>query len=149
MHTARATLHIAAAAVTASGLLTSCQPMPSSHEASGAGLEFSVVGQAESAAERPPTIERASSAALDLSGAIATPNPCYSIDARLAEDGRTLTLTLSANATGGICVQMLAAFQYSARITGLKPGHYTVVMVYDYPGSGWEQRQHRLQVEVR
>jgi hypothetical protein len=111
-------------------------------------LEFTVVGAAETAADSMPSMARASADTLELTGAISTPNPCYEVEATLDTEGTRLTLTLAATPKGGFCAQVLAAFEYRAKITGLGPGSYTVVTVYTYPGIGWDEKRHELKVDV-
>lgn len=136
------------AAVAALAASSSCQTMPRNEQADGPGLEFTLLGQVEQAREGEPAIAATSAESFEVTGAIATPNPCYTVAASLAADGPTLRLTLSAKATGGICIQMLAMFGYKATITGLSPGSYTVVTAYEYPDAGWEPSRHRLQVSL-
>ena len=111
-------------------------------------LEFSLIGAADTAQDVAPTILAASSNAVEIRGAIATPNPCYEVSAGLAAEDGKLTLTLTATSTGGFCPQVLAAFEYRARITELDPGTYELVTVHTYPETGWERKDYRLQIEV-
>ena len=111
-------------------------------------LEFTVIAAAETARDVAPAIRSASQEAVEVTGAMATPNPCYEISARLAPEGGKLTLTLTAIATGGFCAQVVAAFEYRARITGLDAGTYELVTLHTYPETGWEQKAFRLQLNV-
>lgn len=111
-------------------------------------LEFTIVGTTEAARDSAPTILRASQDVVEVTGAMATPNPCYEISADLAPAGGTLTLTLTATAKGGFCPQVVAAFEYRARITGLDAERYELVTVHAYPETGWERKEFRLRVDV-
>lgn len=131
------------------GSSISCQSMPASDAAEGPSLEFSVLGQAEPARERAPTIARVSPGSVQVTGAIGTPTPCYTIDAGLDAKERALTLTLTASARDGACIQILAAFEYRATISGLESGSYTILVAQTYPGTGWPRREHRLELSSR
>lgn len=137
-------LRIGSVLLAVSVSLSFCRTMPANGGAGEPALEFAVLGQAEPAVERAPTIEKVDAGRVRVTGAIATPTPCYTIEAGLVAAERTLTLTLTANAKEGICVQALAAFEYRATISGLEPGDYTIVVVQTYPGTGWPRREHRL-----
>lgn len=130
------------------GGVTFCRTLPSSGGAKEPALEFSILGQAEEAEGRAPTLARVGSGTIEVTGAVATPTPCYTIGAELAAGERTLTLTLVASARDAACVQVLAAFEYSATVSGLEPGTYAMVVVQTYPGTGWPRREHRLQLSV-
>ncbi|NIR45337.1 MAG: hypothetical protein GWN99_13040 [Gemmatimonadetes bacterium] len=138
-----------AAVVMAIGVST----LPCSSSASLRGsqepmLDFEVTGSSQTAAPTEPTIQSATAAAVEIAGTISTPNPCYEISAELTEEDGALELTLTARSTGGICPQVIANFDYRARITGLAAGDYELVTVYRYPETGWEEQRHSLQVQV-
>ena len=111
-------------------------------------LEFTVVGGAETAVDAAPTMQSASAEAMELTGAIATPNPCYDVEAELLAEGSVLTLTLTARARGGFCAEVVAAFEYRARITGLDAGTYELTTVHAYPETGWERKEFILELEA-
>ncbi|HEU0076766.1 MAG TPA: hypothetical protein VFQ76_03900, partial [Longimicrobiaceae bacterium] len=73
-------------------------------------------------------------------GRMETPDPCRRLSGAVeAADGR-VTLRVEAVREGDMCAQVLAAFTYDARITGLAPGTYRLRVVHAYPGGGWEPR---------
>lgn len=111
-------------------------------------LEFEVTGSTQAAEAAGPTIDGATAAAVEVTGTISTPNPCYEVGAELGGEGHKLELVLTARAKGGMCVQVIANFEYRARITGLEAGAYDLVTVYRYPQTGWEERRFNIQVEV-
>lgn len=83
-----------------------------------------------------------------LTGSITTPNPCYEVTAELSRSADRMILTLTATALPRICAQVVAAFQYRARVSHLTAGSYPMRVVHAYPGTGWEGRQYDLLVEV-
>lgn len=112
-------------------------------------VEFEVVGALEGSKDPPVTIDSIAPGEVVLTGALATPTPCYAINAGVTLRDRTLSLSLTATAQPGmICIQTLGAFAYRARIHGLSTGRYTLEVVATYPGTGWETRTERLEVEV-
>ncbi len=111
-------------------------------------VEFAIIESATSAADTAPAVARIDASAVELAGTMATPNPCYDIDAGLAADGRNLTLTLTATSRGGFCPQVVGAFRYTAKIAGLESGDYTLVVHYDYPETGWERETHEIQISA-
>ncbi len=128
--------------------LARCQSAPRSALLQEPQLEFVIVDSARAVAEAQPALSMTAPGTLELSGVISTPNPCYDIDAGLSADGQTLTLTLTASARPGICVQVLGAFPYRATISRLSPGAYQLVVRHVYPGTGWEERLYRLRADV-
>ncbi len=141
-------LSLAIAAVAATSSQAICKSVPSGSDMQEPNLEFSIVGSAETGEGAEPSITSASAEEVALTGVISTPNPCYDIKAALSRDGRALTLTLTATARPEICIQVVAAFTYDARLTDLEPGSYTLTVAYEYPGIGWESSEHTLQLEV-
>ncbi len=139
---------VGAVALLAGASLQPCRGSATIEKVQEPMLEFTVVGGLETAEDASPTVESASPEAVELTGAIATPNPCYEVDAELTAEGSRLTLTLTARATGGFCAQVVAAFEYRARITGLDPGAYELKTVHAYPETGWEQKEFELELEV-
>jgi hypothetical protein len=111
-------------------------------------LEFELLGGMETAVDAAPTMQSASAEGLELSGAIATPNPCYDVEAELVAEGSALTLTLTARTRGGFCAEVVAAFEYRARITGLEAGSYELTTVHAYPETGWERKEFVLSLDV-
>jgi hypothetical protein len=124
-----------------------CQTMPATNAKQDPKLTFSVA-----AAEKPqdvaPSVARVASDTVQLAGTISTPNPCYEVKGTLSSDSRQLTLSIVATSKGGFCIQMLAAFEYTATITDIASGSYTISVVHDYPDSGWERKIRELTVAV-
>ena len=113
-----------------------------------ARLEFTVTGSLQTAATDTAQVSRVSARQAVIEGVISTPNPCYQIVADLVEDADSVTVRLIASRQGGMCIQVLAAFTYEARISDLDAGTSSIVVVYTYPSTGWEERTFRLRTEV-
>jgi hypothetical protein len=79
---------------------------------------------------------------------MSTPTPCYRIEAQLSAAGDSLALSVTATALPRICIEVLAAYDYEARIAGLSPGSYEVAVSHSYPNTGWQPRIHRVRLEV-
>ena len=77
---------------------------------------------------------------IQVRGALSTPNPCYALTGSVSRSGSTVTMTVTARSTGGMCVQSIGAFAYDATVRGLAPGSYTLRVVHTYPDTGWETR---------
>jgi hypothetical protein len=125
-----------------------CHTMPIHNANQEPSLEFTVAGSAEAGAAEELKIAGVSPGEIVLGGVIATPNPCYDIDAAVALEDGTLTLTLTATARPGFCAQVVGALRYDATLGGLQPGAYDLVVVHQYPETGWEQRVFRQQATV-
>jgi hypothetical protein len=121
---------------------------PGNEPTSQPELEFEVLGGMQTAAGDSVAVAGVVPGEAILTGVITTPNPCYRVAAELAEDGHTLTVTLRATALPRICPQVVAAFEYRARLSHLASGVYTVHVVHAYPGTGWEGKRYQLRVEL-
>lgn len=141
-------LFVAVAALATGANLAPCQSAETLKTAQEPMLEFTVLGAAEAAEDSAPVIGIASADGVALGGRIATPNPCYEVAAELTVEGQTLTLVVTATSKGGFCPQMVAAFDYGARITGLASGAYDLVTVYSYPETGWDEKRFQLSFEI-
>lgn len=128
--------------------LDRCQTEPPTGTAKEPQVEFTMVGALQELKDPPVSIDSVSPGEVVLTGGLGTPTPCYAIGAEVALRERTLTLTLAATAQPGICIQVLAAFAYRARIHGLSAGRYALEVVATYPGTGWESQVERLEVEI-
>jgi len=111
-------------------------------------IELTMQGAAEGGEPRAPSVTTATSELAVLEGTISSPNPCYSFAAEIEADQNNLTVTLSGTQQAGMCIQILGAFRYQARITGLSTGTYPVTVVYRYPDTGWEQREFSLTLTI-
>lgn len=138
---------LALAALVTAAAADTCQS-PSSGEAGAPQVEFSVVGALEAGEDPTPRVDSVSAGEMVLRGGISTPTPCYAIRAELGERADTLALTLLATSQPVVCIQVLAAFGYRARIYGLASGRYTIEVVSTYPGTGWPPRTQYLEVAV-
>jgi hypothetical protein len=113
-----------------------------------AELEFEVLGGLQTAAADSVAVAGTRRGEATLTGVITTPTPCYELTARLAEDGHTLVLHITASPLPRICPQVVASFEYRARLHHLGGGTYAVKVTYSYPGSGWDGKSHDLRVEL-
>jgi len=69
-----------------------------------------------------------SDAGILFSGAVSTPNPCYSLRAKHSVTGDTVRLDISAEYKGGMCIQCLGRAPFEGRITGLEEKQYLFVI---------------------
>lgn len=141
----RAALAFAALATVAADR---CQTGSPAGETGQPEVEFEVVGAPGEPAARPVSVDSVAPGAVVLTGALETPTPCYGLAAAVGLQERTLKMTITATGQPGFCIQMLGAFEYRARIHGLGAGRYTLEVVVTYPGTGWESRVERLEVEI-
>lgn len=125
-----------------------CRTGLSSGDAGEPRVEFTVVGTPEAGDDPGLRVDSVATGEMVLAGAISTPTPCYDIRAEPSRRDGTLTLTLVATAQPRICIQVLAAFAYRARIYGLSAGRYRVEVVVTYPNTGWPPRVEHLEVEI-
>ena len=65
-----------------------------------------------------------------FTGAIVTPNPCVTLEARVSQDGPKLTLLITSVARPGPCVDCLGRVEYGGSIE-LPPGEYTVEVLHE------------------
>jgi hypothetical protein len=137
---------LAVAALAAAGSVDTCRVDLA--EPGAPQLEFTVLGQSQGGAGEAPQVDSVSAGQVVLRGVIGTPTPCYTIEADLEQDGSTLTVSLEATDQGGICIQVLGAFAYRARLHGLSAGSHTIAVTAAYPGTGWQTRADTLQVEI-
>ncbi len=111
-------------------------------------LELEVLGTVQGGAVDSTEVVESGDNEAVLAGVISTPTPCYEISGTMTSEGRKLVVTLEARALPRICAQVLAAFQYRARIAPLGSGEYRVEVVHAYPGTGWEGKRYELVVTV-
>ena len=69
--------------------------------------------------------------AIEFTGSLTTPNPCYSVHASHRAGGSTITLTVSARSTGGVCTQVITYHNYTGDVSRLAPGEYTFQVVHE------------------
>ena len=131
--------------------VTACSQAPMSGQSLGdAQLEFTVAGSVQSSATLADTVAvlRVAQGEAVIEGYLSTPNPCYNVEATLEEEAGSLVLRVPATSQGGFCAQVLASFRYEARLRGLAPGSYSILVVHTYPQTGWEDRTYELRVDV-
>lgn len=72
---------------------------------------------------------------------LSAPDPCQTLEARLRPTGAVtipeVTLDVTVRPRTGACAAVIGTFAYTARVTGLEPGRYTLRVRHDYPGTGW------------
>jgi len=142
--------------VRASSLLSAILVALSFHACAGTTVSQTVQPQVELSLEsdpsgrsdESPTVTTASQDRVVLTGVMATPNPCYTIEASIEAKGQDVTLTLTARSEPRMCVQMLGSFTYNATITGLAAGTYGTRLIYQYPNTGWESKEFSLRLVV-
>ena len=81
----------------------------------------------------PPTASPVAGG-VTVAGRIATSDPCHELAAAAAEQDRTVTLTVTATRVGEVCPTVIAVFDYTASVTGLASGPYTLRVVYRHQG---------------
>lgn len=88
------------------------------------------------AATSPPTA-RASRGRIEVLGLMDTPTPCQALSGEFTRTGQRLSLSVAARSIGEVCILILGRFAYSAAITGLAAGEYTLEVTHTYPSTGW------------
>lgn len=81
----------------------------------------------------PPPVARVATSAVTVTGTLVAGNPCHRLLAGSTLAGRVLTITVSAPSTvppGGGCVQVVAAFDYTATVRGLSAGPLVLRVVH-------------------
>jgi hypothetical protein len=69
--------------------------------------------------------------AIQFTGSITTPTPCYEVAGAQRTSGSTVTLTVSARGTGGICMQVITFHNYTGSVSRLPAGTYTFEVVHE------------------
>ena len=67
---------------------------------------------------------------IDFRGAIITPIPCVSLEAKLQRADAKLTIVITSTVLTGPCVDCIGRVEYSGKIK-LKPGTYTLEILHD------------------
>ena len=94
-------------------------PALSSHNS--ATLTFSSV---QSHDTQTPQTAAGGTGGIDFTGSLTTPTPCYDVSADVNQRSSTVTVTVSAASTGGICIQVITFNNYNGRVSNLAPGTY-------------------------
>jgi hypothetical protein len=69
--------------------------------------------------------------AIQFTGSLTTPTPCYDVTASHRTGGSQVTLTVSARATGGGCIQVIANHNYEGAISRLASGTYDFEVIHE------------------
>jgi len=87
--------------------------------------------------ERPdPASGRVNGNAIEIVGALGTPDPCYSFGARATLRSDTLHVRLQATSSAEACIQIVGQWRYSLAVRDVPLGEWNVVLVYDVRGGG-------------
>lgn len=76
--------------------------------------------------------------AIQFTGSITTPTPCYEVKAAQRTSGGTVTLTVSARSTGGICTQVITNHNYTGSVSGLPAGPHTFNVMHEVGTNRWQ-----------
>lgn len=105
----------------------------SNHTAPSGTLTFS---STQSYSEQTPQTASGGTGAISFTGSLMTSTPCYDVSATHSTRRGTITVTVSAASTGGICTQVITNNNYTGSISGLAPGTYTFNVVHNAGGGG-------------
>jgi hypothetical protein len=92
----------------------------------------------QSYSEQTPQTASGGAGTINFTGSITTSTPCYSVSASHANRRGTITLTVTAASTGGICTQVITNNNYTGSISDLAPGTYTFNVVHSTGGGSSE-----------
>ena len=53
---------------------------------------------------------------IDIEGSYSLPNPCYELNHDISEENGSYSLNITANSTGGVCVQCVGNIDYQAQV---------------------------------
>ena len=84
----------------------------------------------QSYSEETPQTASGGVGSINFTGSLMTPTPCYTVSASHANRRGTITLTVNAASTGGICTQVITNNNYTGSISGLPAGTYTFNVVH-------------------
>lgn len=89
----------------------------------------------QSYSEQTPQTASGGAGSISFTGSLTTSTPCYDVSAAHAARRSTITLTVTATSTGGICTQVITNNNYTGSISGLAAGTYTFNVVHANGGS--------------
>ena len=72
---------------------------------------------------------------VDFTGSLTTGNPCYDVTGSVRQAGQRVTVTVSAQNTGGICAQVITHNNYEGTVSQLDAGTYDFRIVHQVNGS--------------
>jgi hypothetical protein len=84
----------------------------------------------QSYSEATPQTASGGTGTINFTGSVTTSTPCYDVSASHVNRRGTITLTVSAAGTGGICTQVITNNNYTGSISGLPAGTYTFNVVH-------------------
>lgn len=79
-----------------------------------------------------------SAGAINFTGSITTPTPCYAVSATQRTVGNAVTLTVTARGTGGICTQVITHHNYTGSVSRLPMGAYTFTAMHEVGNNRWQ-----------
>lgn len=89
----------------------------------------------QSYSEQTPQTASGGVGTINFTGSLTTGTPCYNVSASHSGRRNTVTLTVTAASTGGICTQVVTNNNYTGNISGLAAGTYTFNVVHVTNGS--------------
>jgi hypothetical protein len=75
----------------------------------------------------PPPVVTPAAGGITVDGTIITADPCFEAAARVEQALPTITITVSAHSTGGVCTAVLGALAYHVRVPA-STGAYELVV---------------------
>lgn len=75
--------------------------------------------------------------AIQFTGSITTPTPCYELVATQRTGASGVTLTVTARRTADMCMQVITFHNYTGAMSGLAPGPYAVQVMHEVGKSRW------------
>lgn len=70
----------------------------------------------------------------DFGGSLQTPTPCYTVRGASVMRGSQIVVTVTAEPTGNICMQVITNNNYTGSVMGLAPGVYGLRVIHDFGG---------------
>jgi hypothetical protein len=93
----------------------------------GSTLTFS---STQSQSEASPQTASGGVGGIDFTGSLTTGTPCYTVTASHTDRRGSITVTVSAASSGGICTQVITNNNYTGRVSGLAAGTYNFSVVH-------------------
>jgi hypothetical protein len=92
----------------------------------------------QSYSEQTPQTATGGVGAINFTGSLTTGTPCVSVTATHRDRRGTITVTVEAVSSGGICTQVVTNNNYTGSVSGLAAGTYTFNVVHQGGFSGTE-----------
>ena len=115
---------------TASAFVSETDAAAMSHHTSSLTFAYT-----QSQTTQDPQTASGSLGGIDFGGSVTTGTPCYEVSASHTARRNAVTVTVSADATGGICTQVITYNNYTGRVSGLAAGTYDFTVVHDVNGN--------------